>query len=170
MRKKTMKISFILGLAILPIAGLFMTTCHYDIFELDLTVVLDKTEAKVGDTVIATAVLKSLLYKDYIVELPYWLAAKGGKNKEDILYAVFTSKEDFNWSNELASYCHEPVERPKILLNKDSVVKRKFEYKITSTEDMYVHVAVFFHLGGIGEQYGLVWTSDPKKIKVVKEQ
>ena len=110
-----MKKVFILGLAILPLAGLLMTACQNNggeneggsrtsqngnvkeviVGDFSLTVTLDKTVARIGDTVTATVVFKNLSNRDIEAELPDWIAAEGFQNKEDILIAVFTSNRGF---------------------------------------------------------------------------
>jgi len=80
-----MKNKFILGLAILPLIGLVSMACVgiEDYFAYNLTVTLDKTEARVGDTVTATVVYKNKCAGDMRdVELPKWIAAEGGKSKK----------------------------------------------------------------------------------------
>ena len=146
-----MKKSIILALAILPFTGLVSIACAYSSeFRCSITVTLDKTEASKGDTVTATVVWKNLNYDfrgDFEAELPNWIANKDGKSVEDMLYAVFTSNEDFNWNDELASYDHTPVERPKILIKKDAVITKEFKHTITEPEDLVVHAASFYLLG-----------------------
>ena len=173
-----MKKPFVLGLAILFVAGLAMTACPRDIDtapiglpDFSVKVTLDKTEARVGDTVTATVVFRNLRGGDIEAELPGWIAERGGQGKEDILDVVFLLARDFNcvfpWDDPHMIF--EP--RPKILIAREEVIKRKFEHIITVPEDLLVRAGAFFftacsHLDGLGIQA----TSDLLKITVIKEQ
>ena len=142
-----MKKSFILGLVILPIAGLFMTTCVYQsllLYKFEVT--LDKTEARVGDTVTATVTWVRKNKGNIEVELPNWIAAQGGKNVEDILYVVFSNKDEdnFNWYDVTSSYYQENVKRPKIVIKEGEVIKKKFVHTIAFVEDLYVSAGFFY--------------------------
>ena len=176
-----MKKSLFLGLAILPFAGLLLMTCsgvHTSEFKISLTMTLDKTEASIGDTVTATVVWKNLS-SDVEVELPNWVTNRGGTSKEDILFAIFTTKEDINWPDELASYDNTVVKRQKFTLEKDEVIKRTFTHTITEAEDLYVQAAAFFFYfyDEIHDQphedkdyYGTKGDGFPKPIKINVQQ
>ena len=175
-----MKKSIILALAILPFTGLSMTCLDdYPIFKSSITVTVDKTEARIGDTVTATVVWKNENEgSDFEVELPNWIVNKGGKSVKDILYAVFTTQEDFNWLDEVKSYDNTPVKRPKILLKKDAVIKKEFKHTITEPEDLEVHTSAFYLFGWDEvynpadiSYYGFHGLPKSEKIKVqIKEQ
>ena len=177
-----MKKLLILGLAILPFAGLLLMTCpgvHTSEFKISLTMTVDKTEASIGDTVTATVVCKNTNYNSIKIELPNWVTNRGGKSREDILFAIFTTKEDISWPDELASYDNTVVKRPKFILEKDEVIKRTFTHTITEAEDFYVHAAAFFFLfyDEIHDQphedrdyYGTKGFGFPKPIKINVQQ
>ena len=168
-----MKKSFVLGLAILFVAGLFMTACRLittSEFAPSLTATTDKTEAKIGDTVTVTVTFRDLssqtMNRHFDVELPSWIVAEGGENKEDILRVVFTPEEDFNWWDYAASKGNETGRRQTIRIRGGETIKKKFTHTITEAEDLYVNTAAFFIMGGWGRNNGLITFSAPIKIKV----
>ena len=157
------------------VAGLFTIACigHEPIFKFDLKVTLDKTEARVGDTVTATVVYKNTNDKGIEVELPDWIVAEGGKSKEDMLVAIFTPEGEFKWSDFiLAIHDVEPQKRPKFFLKKDEVVIRKFQHTIAEEENLEVNAGAFFYYGVYLENTpGFKFRCfDPVKIKIIKEQ
>ena len=169
-----MKKSIILWLAILPFAGLVLTACdHFPFFSYDLTITLDKTEARVGDTVSATVVYKNTCYADLReVELPKWIAAEGGRSKKDILRAVFTSDEEFEWADYIPPSPVIDTKTIRFKIKKDEVIRKTFTHTITSEEDLYVHAAAFFKYGVDESYYPMLVLSgtdlilNPVKIKV----
>ena len=169
-----------LSITILVITGLVSTACveyfYSNEFKFTLTVTLDKTEAIIGDTIIATAVFKDISTlslaqkKPYEVELPDWIVAEGGKNKEDILRVVFTANEDFNWDDYLQPYKNiETKIKRKVKIKGGEAIKKEFKYTITEAKDLEVHAAAFYIEGDFHFYYGLIGFSDPVKI-TVKEQ
>ena len=180
-----MKKPLFLWLAFLPFTGLVLTVCNtFGILapNITMTLTLDKTEARVGDTVTATVVLKNLEHVNIEVELPNWIVNKGGKSKKDILYAVFNFKEDFNWIEELesGSYDHTVVKIPKFIIKKDEEIKRTFKYTITAEEDIVVHARSFFLFSDDefndifyeGKNYytGIKWSRVPELITIKVQQ
>jgi hypothetical protein len=127
-----------------------------------LTVTLDKTEARIGDTVTATVVFKNLSGKDIEAELPDWIAAGGFRSKEDILTATFIPEgTDLAFEDIL----FEP--RPKILIESGAVIERKFEYAITASGNLEVHAGAFFIAAAYpANSYGVQIVSGPIKILV----
>ena len=177
-----MKKPLILGLVILPFAGLLSMACagvNTNEFKISLTMTVDKTEASIGDTVTATVVCKNTNHGLIKIELPNWVTNRGGKSKEDILFSIFTTKENINWPDELASYDNTVVKRPKFILEKDEVIKRTFTHIITEAEDFYVHAQAFFFYfydeihdlpRKDKDYYGTKWFGFPKKIKINVQQ
>ena len=146
MKKK----QFLTLTATLLLAGLFMMACiavsKPGLPDFSVTVTLDKTEARVGDTVTATVVFRNLRGGNIEAELPGWIAAKGGKSKEDILHVVFTPEENFDWFYyEQALICIKADVRQKFLIERGAVVEKKFEHTITVAGNLYVHAGAFFH-------------------------
>ena len=131
--------------------------------DFSLTVILDKTEAKIGDTVTATVVFRNLSGRDIEAELTDYVAAGGGQSKEDILEAVFLP-EGVVWVNELFGF--RP--RPKILIESGAVIERKFEYVTTSSGDLEARArASFFPISSTATNpFGTYIYSNPIKIKV----
>ena len=154
-------------------AGLALTACetaNESVFGLSITVALDKTEARIGDTVTATVIYKNINNGSIEVELPDWIVSEGGKNKQDMLIAVFSPEGDFNWHDYHANIPDvESQKRPKFLIKKYEVVMRIFNHTITETENIEVNAAVFFYYGvggGIGWSKGFVGNIKPAIIKV----
>ena len=112
--------------------------------------------------------------------MPNWIVNKGGKSKKDMLYAVFTTQEDFNWHDELEPYDHTVMKRPKFLIKKDEEIKRTFKHTITEPEDLEVHAQAFFlYFAGENDDnvydgknricYGQKTNNEPIKVQI-KEQ
>jgi len=146
-----MKKSFILGLAILPLTGMLAAACIYttgngeDITTKDgfnIKVTLDKTMAKVGDTVTATVVFKNLSGEDIEAELPGWIAELGGQNTEDILVAILTHSDDGFLKWIPPDILFEPL--PKILIESGAVIERKFRHAIKESGKFCVVAGAFF--------------------------
>ena len=142
-----MKKSFVLGLAILFVAGLAMTACigiaKPGALDFSLTVTLDKTETSVGDTVTATVIAKNVSGRRIHAELPDWIAAEGGRYMEDILHVVFTPDGHFGFLEDKQDILFEP--RPSIIIERGAVLKRKFKHTIKKQEDFYVLAGVFYY-------------------------
>ena len=136
---------------------------EYIVGDFSLTVTVDKTNAKVGDTVTATVVFKNLGGRDIEAELPDWIVTGNKQSKEDILYAAFASEMNFEWV--FPSVGFEPL--PKILIESGVVIEKTFEHKITSSKNLKVHAAAFFLTETYPTTgYGLQIESKPIKIKV----
>ncbi|MCL2138678.1 MAG: hypothetical protein FWH41_04010 [Treponema sp.] len=166
-----MKKKFILGLAILPLIGLVLMTCAVtdDVFRWKLTLPLDKTEARVGDTVTATVVYKNTNYDDMDVGLSDWIVEEGGKRKEDMLRVIFTTeKDDDIWKG--IPFAYSKAIRFKIKKNEE--IKKTFSHTITAEEDLYVYAAAIYHWEGRRLILRNNTTSFPnhEKITIQKEQ
>jgi len=166
-----MKKAFILGLAIMPFAGLVSMSCaNVDgLFRWNLTLTLDKTEARVGDTVTATVVYKNTNYTDIDVELPDWIVAEGGRYKEDMLRVVFTTeKDDYIWNG--IPFAYSKAIRFKIKKNEE--IKKTFSHTITAEEDLYVYAAAIYHWEGMRQILRNTTPNFPyyEKITILKEQ
>ena len=138
-------LSILLMTVILFFTGLIMMACPRDEAPFlptgySVTLTLDKTEARVGDTVTATVVFRNLIGRDIEAELPGWLSAQGGKNAEDILDVIFTPVGEFTWGDRDIYF--EP--RVKILIERGAVIERKFEHTITTIVDLEILAAAFF--------------------------
>ena len=171
MKKK----QFLTLTAILFFTGLFMMACPRDTAPIGLpdfiiTVTLDKTEVRVGDTVTATVVFENIRGGDIEAELPGWIAEKGGQTKKDILDVVFsTSRPGFLWENLDSLF--EP--RPKIFIERGAVIVREFEHIITASEDLYVTAGAFFITATCSYPNGSgikMRSSPPIRITVQQEQ
>ena len=103
-----MKKPFIFVPAILLFAGLLMLTCDFNgdeviVGDFSLTVTVDKTVVKKGDTIKTTVVFKNLSDRDIEAEIPDWLVvsirrSKGIEcafRKEDILYSVLLENSEW---------------------------------------------------------------------------
>ncbi|MCL2042741.1 MAG: hypothetical protein FWG89_01230 [Treponema sp.] len=149
-----MKKSNVLGLAILFFAGLFTVACANDnsgtannidprgvtMGDFSLSVTLDKTEARIGDTITAIVVFKNLSGRDIEAELPDWIAAKGGQGIEDILQSILVP-EGVEWF--FPSIKFEP--RPIILIESGAVIERLFEHTVTESGDLEILGGAFFN-------------------------
>jgi hypothetical protein len=102
--------------------------------------------------------------RDIEAELPDWVAADGGRNKEDILGAVFISYEDFEWAFNMIAVDQRPI----ILIENGAVIERKFGHVITESRDLKVHAGAFFYTATDAEDvYTFVKiVSGPIKMKV----
>jgi len=155
-----MKKSNVLVLAILFFTGLFTVACANDnsgtnidprtfaddpkeaevvVGDFSLSVTLDKTEARIGDTITATVVFKNLSGRDIEAELPDWIAAKGGQGIEDILQSILVP-EGLKWF--FPSIKFEP--RPIILIESGAVIERLFEHTVTESGDLEIRGGAFF--------------------------
>jgi len=167
-----MKNKLFLGMAFLPLIGLVSMSCAniYPLGGWNLTMKLDKTEARVGDTVTATVVFKNIGSGDMReVELPKWIAAEGGRSKKDILRAVFTTEEDINWADYIPPSQGIDTKAIRFTIKKDEEIRKTFTYIITEEEDLYVHAAAFFKYEDIDEILPVMdenHNMKPEKIKV----
>ena len=110
--------------------------------DFSLKVTVDKTRAKVGDTVTATVVFKNLSGEEIEAELPGWIAELGGQNTEDILLAHFTKVEEALVVFILPDILFEPL--PKILIESGAVIERKFRHVIKESGKLCVIAGAFF--------------------------
>ena len=158
--------------AILLFAGFASMACDFQERPLPpkyiLTVALDKTEASIGDTVTVTVVFKNITGKDIEAELPGWIAERGGKNKEDILYVFFDNDVRNPWLHDYNSL-FEP--RPKIFIEKEDRIERKFEYTVTESGYLYIIAGAFFIDSNVNPYgTGIQILNHPVKITVIQEQ
>ena len=166
------------AIAVLLLCGVYVTGCvgadeenefkHKNTMEVivgdfSLTVTLDKTEARIGDTVTATVVFKNLSDRDIEAELPDWMAAGGARSKEDILSVAFIPVD-----SEIVFYDIEakpPL--PKILIESGAVIERRFEYGMTGSGNLEVHAGAFFITAAYPtNSYGMQLAINPIKLKV----
>lgn len=150
-RKIKMKKKLFLTTAILLFAG-FITACTTE-FAYSLNVTVDKTEAKIGDTVTATVAFRhfasSGMNRREEIELPRWIVAEGGNRKDDILRVVFTPERDFEgdffWLGWEPPYPgNETTVRRTVRIRRGEEIRRQFRFTITETKDLYVQAAVFY--------------------------
>jgi len=174
-----MKKSSILRLVILLLVGLLISACQNNengslvsrgvtenekeviAGDFSLTVTLDKTEARIRDTITVTVVFKNLSDIDIEAELPDWIAAGGGRNKEDILDAVLLY-EGVEWG--FLDILFKP--RPKILIENGAVIERQFEFTVTEKKNFEVHAGAFFITQSTVYPEGMQTVSTSLKIKV----
>jgi len=175
-----MRKTFILGIVILLLVGLLISACQNNengslasrtatengkeviVDDFSLTVTLDKTKARIGDTITATVVFKNLSGRDIEAELPDWIAARGGRSKDDILSAVFVPE------GEKVSYPGVKFDGPlpKVLIESETVIERKFEHTITESKNLEARAGAYFFTDTAESLSGLQIAINPIKIKV----
>lgn len=133
-----------------------------------LTVTVDLTTPKIGDTITATITFKNLSDNDIEAEIPDWLVATMNKpiedmTIEDILFAYFVTWDDFIW--EFVDIAVE--QRPSILIEHGTVIERQFEYTVTASGNLEIHAGAFFIVSSdTANFYGMQIVSTPIKFTV----
>jgi len=127
-----------------------------------LKVTVNKTRVKVGDTVTASAIFKNLSGKNIEAELPGWIAAEGGKSKDDILRTFLAPSDNafLDWSPP--DILFEPL--PKILIKSGVEISQKFKYTLKESGIFVVVAGAFFIAGN--DIIGYDW-NDPGNVKII---
>ena len=123
-----------------------------------LTVTVDKTSARVGETVTVTAVFKNLSGKDIPIELTDWQTYYNERN--EVLPEIGNILETLVCLED-GGFSHITIlmgQRDKMILEKDAVIRHTAEYRIEELEKHYAAAAVYFYLDG-----------DEKKIEIISE-
>lgn len=112
--------------------------------DFSLLVSVDKVNFQIGEKIIVTAILENLSNKDILCEVPDWIAVTGGQQAEDLLkFFCIPCDSGFDWT--VNSIAVEP--RPRVILKKGAKVERIFEYTVSESNNVEVHVGAFFYIG-----------------------
>lgn len=118
--------------------------------DLCLTVTVNKTNAQKDDIITVVMELENYGENNVLVEVPDWIAANGGSKLEDTLICYFLPyNSGFKWTANSISV--KP--RPRATFNKESVIKKVFEYTVLESGDLEIFAAASFYTGDASSSY-----------------
>jgi len=159
MKKRLLSAIICLGVLVVMIFSLGACGRNYEYKEEDfsLTITVDKTEAKVGDTITVTATLENLSGRNiHIRKKP----SDRRKLKDMIAIGFFPESEEYYWSTNPVSGLSN-----RITIKKDTVIILTKEFIIEESEN-YVTDAVIIFFVGKGYKTDVWVYSEPIKIEI----
>ena len=155
--KKTITKILTLGVLIVMSIGLFAGcggNYKYQESDFNLTVMVNRTEARVGEEVEITATFKNLSGKNIRVRMKN----RRDKKLEDLIYASFFlegREQSFVFTKEGGS-------RPKITIKKGALVVKVMKFCLEESSNYEVVSAVFFNAGGNYKEAVAIYSKSTK--------